>query len=105
MTLETVPADGSDQSPNWRIRVANTINRLIVGGGDNVGTLTLSTGTASTLLTDPRIGVSSVLVLTPQSTAAFNTVAYPVVSQASTATINHATVTATTTYKYIVLGS
>jgi len=109
MTLDRIPEDGSDESPNWRRRVAVKVNQMILGGGDNVSAVDLSTGTAATVISDTRIGVTSKVVLVPENAAAaalaYDGVTFVTATKAGQATITHTAQTSVVTMGYVVTGS
>jgi hypothetical protein len=62
-----LPPFGGDQRS-----VAEIVNGIMDGKTNNTGTVTLATGNATTTtITDARIGIDSVILLAPNSTAAF----------------------------------
>ena len=110
MTLEAIPADGSDDSPNWRRIIGEMVNKLLIGGGDNVGTVSTATGAAVTTISDLRIGVSSKIILVPESAGAasmvYDGVTAVKVLQSGVAEITHTAVSATSiSISYAIVGS
>jgi hypothetical protein len=109
MTLEAVPSDGSDDGPGWRRRISVMVNQLLIGGGDNVSTVTVQSGTTTTAITDYRIGPTAKVVLIPESSAAaaliFNGSTYVTAVQNELATIYHASQGSDITLGYVVAGS
>ena len=62
-----LPPFGGDQRA-----VAEIVNGIMDGKTNNIGTVTLATGNATTTtITDARIGIESVILLAPSSAAAF----------------------------------
>jgi hypothetical protein len=62
-----LPPFGGDQRA-----VAEIVNGIMDGKTNNIGTITLATGNATTTtITDARIGIDSVILLAPSSAAAF----------------------------------
>lgn len=64
MTLPAVPTT----SANWRewlTKVSTTLNEVLRGRLNVVGTFTLSSGATSSTLTDDRISLNSAIVLSP----------------------------------------
>jgi hypothetical protein len=62
-----LPPFGGDQRA-----VAEIVNGIMDGKTNNIGTITLATGNATTTtITDARIGIESVILLAPSSAAAF----------------------------------
>jgi hypothetical protein len=62
-----LPPFGGDQRA-----VAEVVNGIMDGKTNNIGTITLATGNATTTtITDARIGIESVILLAPSSAAAF----------------------------------
>jgi len=63
-----LPPFGGDQRA-----VAEIVNGIMDGKTNNTGSVTLATGNATTTtITDARIGVDSIILLAPNSAAAFN---------------------------------
>lgn len=71
--FRVLPPFGSDQRG-----IAEVVNGIMNGKTNNTGTVTLNTGGAtSTTITDARIGIDSVILLAPKSSAAnTNTLPY-----------------------------
>lgn len=64
--VSPVPTDSSDANPSlWRQRIAQTINLILQGKINAVGTLTLTANAATTTLTDSRIGPKSFIGWSP----------------------------------------
>ena len=59
--VETFNANRRD----WLSKIANVLNRALVGKLNNTGTVTLTANAASTTLTNSRIGANSVIILMP----------------------------------------
>ena len=109
MTLSSVqPENGMDDSGLWRSLVARTINGLIRGGGGNVGTVTLSS-TTQTTLTDVRIGVTSKIILIAENAGAASVLGsgstYVQVTKNGNAVIYHTAGIGNTVMGYAVVGS
>ena len=65
--FRVLPPFGADQRG-----VAEVVNGIMNGKTNNIGTVTLATGNASTTtITDARIGIDSVILLVPSSAASF----------------------------------
>jgi hypothetical protein len=63
-----LPPFGGDQR-----EVAEIVNGIMDGKTNNTGSVTLATGNATTTtITDARIGIDSIILLAPNSAAAFN---------------------------------
>lgn len=66
----TINAPGTPLLPRhgYEVRdVANAANAALNGKINSFGTVTLGTGVASTTVTDPRVGVNSIVILFPQT--------------------------------------
>lgn len=84
--------------------VARTVNLILDGKINSVGSVTLGTGTTTTLVADFKCSVNSKVFLTPASASA--AAAAPWVTAAKQQfTITHDSATATDrTFGYVVLG-
>ncbi len=109
MTLEAIPADGSDESPTWRRRIGVMVNKLLVGGGDNVGTVEMSAGTTSTTISDTRIGPTTKIILVPESAGAaaqvYNGITFAKAIQNAVGVITHSSLASNVTVGYVITGS
>jgi len=101
MSAPVLPPDGGD----GRL-VALTVNRMMRGGLDNVGTVTLDPAQPDTRLDDSRIGGGSVLSFMPQTAeaaAALGGLHVPE-RQAGFAILRHSTPGPNRTFRYAVMG-
>ena len=90
-----------------RYRLASTLNRAIGGKTNNFGSVTLTASSATTTLTDIRIGINTVILLQPTTAnaAAALTGVYFGTPGDGTITINHANNAQTDrTFNYILVG-
>lgn len=84
-----------------------TINKILSGKTNNFGSVTLTANTTTTTLTDPRIGINSVIHLQPTTANAAGALAttYFGTPGDGTVTITHANAATTDrTFKYTVSG-
>ena len=81
-----LPPFGADQRG-----VAEVVNGIMNGKTNNIGTTTLAQSSATTTLTDARIGAESVILFTPTSSHAAQEMAHLYISAqtAGSATITH----------------
>lgn len=64
MTLPAVPTTSSNWR-EWLTRVSTTLNEVLRGRLNVSGTITLTASAASSTLTDDRISVNSIIMLSP----------------------------------------
>lgn len=84
-----------------------TINKILSGKTNNFGTVTLTANAASTVLSDPRIGINSVIHLQPTTANAAGALAttYFGTPGDGVVTINHANnAQSDKTFAYTVVG-
>lgn len=101
MSAPALPPDGGDPR-----LVALTVNRIMRGGLDNVGRLTLDPQRTDTRLDDSRIGGASVLLLMPatdEAAAALAALHVPE-RQAGFAILRHPSPGPNRTFGYAVIG-
>ena len=82
--------------------IAEVVNRVLDGGVNSVGSITLSSGTETTLY-DERVGYESVILFTARGTNAFN---LPFVKSKGKqeAVIGHSVDADGTVYDYVIFG-
>lgn len=88
------------------VRLADAINNILRGKLNNAGSLTLTANSATTTLTDIRIGADSVILLQPTTANAATALANVYFSSPGigTITVNHASNAQTDrTFRYAVL--
>lgn len=98
MNYRSLPPFGGDPRA-----VAEVVNGLMQGKSNNTGSVTLTTGT-STTLDDSRIGATSILVFMPITSDAAGTTVWVSARNQGQATLAHASGTADRTYDYAVIG-
>lgn len=87
-------------------RIADAVNNILRGKLNNAGTLTLTANSATTTLTDVRIGTDSVVLLQPTTAngAAALTNIYFGTPGNGTITVNHANTAQTDrSFRFVVL--
>ena len=82
--------------------IAEVVNRVLDGGVNSVGSITLSSGTETTLH-DERVGYESVILFTARGTNAFN---LPFVKSKGKqeAVLGHDSGASGTVYDYVIFG-
>ena len=82
--------------------IAEVVNRILDGGVNSVGSVTLTSGTETTLY-DERIGYNSVILFTARGTNEFN---LPFVKSKSKqeAVLGHSADATGTTFDYVIFG-
>lgn len=99
MTFRSLPPGGGDAR-----QVAEVVRGLMDGKSNNTGTVTLASGT-STTLTDARVGSGSTILLTPLTATAAALVPYVSARASGTATLTHANnAAADANYAYAIIG-
>ena len=59
------PQDWPELTREWGRKTAEVLNNLMVGRSNNTGTITLTANSATSTLTDPRLGPKSVITFMP----------------------------------------
>jgi len=108
LTTTVVPETWNDEKDH-RNKIARTVNRLLSGKGNNFGSVTLTASSATTVLTDKRIGINSVILLMPltanAATETGNGTLYFNSPGNGTVTINNANNSQTDrTFNYVIIG-
>ena len=95
----------ANQGGNPR-QVAEVVNRVLDGGLNSTGSVTLQTSSATTVVSDVRVGENSVITFMPKDTnaAAELTALYVSARTNGTFTITHNNSGTTRTYEYIIIG-
>ena len=84
--------------------VANVVNNILDGKINSTGSITLTNSSATTTLSDDRIGGDSVILFMPTTSNASLTTIYVTARQKGQATLNHANATTTRSYEYVIFG-
>ena len=66
MSVPTVPLQFADARAHLRL-IANAVNHILRGRGNNTGTVTLQANAASTAVIDARIAFDSAILLMPRT--------------------------------------
>ena len=86
-------------------RLASILNLILDGKTNNTGSVTLTTSSLTTTLTDRRIGTNSVVVLSPSNALAGGEMGVYIDGYGKqTCTIHHGSASTTRTFKYAVIG-
>lgn len=86
-------------------QVANVVNLLMDGKSNNTGSVTLTPSSATTTLTDARIGPNSVILFMPQTAHASAVSIYVTNRDNGVATLHHPSDANTDkTFSYCVIG-
>ena len=87
-------------------QVAEVVNRVLDGGLNSTGSVTLQTSSATTVVSDVRVGENSVITFMPKDTnaAAELTALYVSARTNGTFTITHNNSGTTRAYEYIIIG-
>lgn len=96
--LNTVEANEAEH----RRRISETVNLILQGRINSVGTLTIASGATTTAVNDVAAHIGSVPLLIPMQSTTLN----PYVSARAKGsfTLSHASAPADTTYLYVLLG-
>tara|TARA_R110001592_G_scaffold154546_1_gene383627 strand:- start:265 stop:576 length:312 start_codon:yes stop_codon:yes gene_type:complete len=84
--------------------VANVVNNILDGKVNSTGSITLTNSSATTTLSDDRIGGDSVILFMPTTSNASTTTIYVTGRQKGQATLNHANATTTRSFEYVIFG-
>ena len=101
-----LPRSWSDEKDH-RARIVDAINNILKGKLNNGGELTLTANSATSTLTDIRIGIDSVILIQPTTANAAAALAnvYFGTPGDGTVTVNHANNAQTDrSFRYVVIG-
>jgi hypothetical protein len=84
--------------------IATVVNNILDGKVNSTGSITLTNSSATTTLSDDRIGEDSVILFMPTTSDASSTNIYVTARQKGQATLNHASATTTRSYEYVIFG-
>jgi hypothetical protein len=84
--------------------IATVVNNILDGKVNSTGSITLTNSSATTTLSDDRIGEDSVILFMPTTSDASSTNIYVTARQKGQATLNHANATTTRSYEYVIFG-
>jgi hypothetical protein len=101
------PMDWPGEDREWSRKLAEVMNNMTVGRTNNTGTVTLTAASATTTLTDARLGATSVVTFMPTTANAATDLANLYVSARGkqTATLTHTNnAEADRTYGYSISG-
>lgn len=107
-STQVLPPRWTDVGEQVR-RIVTAVNNILRGKTNNVGTVTLTANSATTTLTDIRIGINSVILLQPTTANASAEIGAGAIYFGTpgdgTVTINHANNAQTDrTFNYAVVG-
>jgi len=105
-TTSAVPRIWTDEKDH-RARLSDAINNILQGKTNNRGSITLTASSATSTLSDKRIGADSVILLQPTTANAAAELAtlYFGTPGDGSVTINHANnAQVDRTFKYVVIG-
>jgi hypothetical protein len=105
MTLPFLPL--VDDEKRHRTQIATTLNEVLKGRQNNVGTITLAASTASTTIADTRLKITMKVFLTPRTASAAANLGNTYIETVSDgkATLTHlSTTTADRIYDYVFHG-
>ena len=86
------------------LTTANVVNGILDGKVNSTGSVTLTNSSATTTLSDDRIGDDSVILFMPTTSDASTVTIHVTGRQKGQATLNHASATTTRSFGYIVFG-
>lgn len=92
-------------NPDDKRQIAATINDL-VRQFESVGSVNLTNSTTSTVVSNPMVLPSSIVLLQPRTSAASGAMATTYISSVGSGqfTISHASATTTRTFNYVIYG-
>lgn len=105
-TRTTVPPSFIEEDSEWKRKASSWMLEANQGHLNNVGTVTLLSGTVSTVVSDMRIGINSFIGLMPTTANAAGGLATTfILTTAGTFTLTHANAaTGDRTFRYTILG-
>lgn len=86
------------------LTTANVVNGILDGKVNSTGSVTLTNSSATTTLSDDRIGDDSVILFMPTSSDASTVTIHVTGRQKGQATLNHASATTTRSFDYVIFG-
>ena len=102
---------GLTDALSWCNNIADVVNRIMDGKTNNTGDVTLTASSATSTVTDHRVGVDSVILFMPTTASAATEFAAGTMYVSSrsipnrTFTITHVnSATADRTFRYVVIG-
>lgn len=84
--------------------IATVVNNILDGKVNSTGSVTLTNSSATTTLSDDRIGEDSVILFMPTTSDASSENIYVTARQKGQATLNHGNDTTTRSYEYVIFG-
>lgn len=84
--------------------ISNVVNNILNGKINSTGNITLTNSSATTTLSDARIGSGSIILFMPTTSDASSATIYVTARQKGQATLNHANASTTRSFGYIVFG-
>lgn len=86
------------------LTTANVVNGILDGKVNSTGSVTLTNSSATTTLSDDRIGDDSVILFMPTTSDASTVTIHVTGRQKGQATLNHASATTTRSFDYVIFG-
>ncbi len=84
--------------------ISTVVNNILDGKLNSTGAITLTNSSATTTLSDDRIGEDSVILFMPITSNASTTTIHVTARQKGQATLNHANATTTRSFEYVIFG-
>lgn len=84
--------------------ISTVVNNILDGKVNSTGAITLTSSSATTTLSDDRIGEDSVILFMPTTSNASTTTIYVTGRQKGQATLNHANATTIRSFEYVIFG-
>ena len=84
--------------------ISTVVNNILDGKLNSTGSITLTNSSATTTLSDDRIGGDSVILFMPTTSNASSTTIYVTARQKGQATLNHANSSTTRSFDYVIFG-
>ena len=84
--------------------ISRVVNNILDGKVNSTGSVTLTNSSATTTLSDDRIGADSVILFMPTTSHASSENIHVTARQKGQATLNHANASTTRSFDYVIFG-
>ena len=84
--------------------ISTVVNNILDGKVNSTGSITLTNSSATTTLSDDRIGADSVIIFMPTTSNASSENIHVTARQKGQATLNHANASTTRSFDYVIFG-
>mgnify|MGYP003677592596 FL=1 len=99
MSYLNLPVNGGNPR-----EISSVVNNILNGKINSTGNITLTNSSATTTLSDARIGSGSIILFMPTTSDASSATIYVTARQKGQATLNHANASTTRSFDYVIFG-